>query len=200
MAGLCPRSLTPLPPTPHTIPSARSQRLDLEIQARTTPPHPILSTMFDRPVRISLAQALVALSGETMSPHSPQDLFALAAHFIWGFQERYQLAVPSKSPSGLAKHVHSRLTSAQRAAVANVCESEYRIVCSLKFATLADHIHYRAAILKECLTCMARLIMHWYSEERLPPHQTNCPMTVNPQIRCLNEVSSQICISSFCRI
>lgn len=153
--------------------------------------------MFDRPVRITLAQSLIALAGDIMGPHNPQDLFALTAHFIWGFQERYQQTVASKSASGLARLVHSRLTPAQRAAVADVCESEYRIVSSLKFATLADRLVYRASILKECLTCVAKLIMHWYSEERLPPHRTNQSLTVNPQIRDVNEVSSLIYIPSY---
>lgn len=145
--------------------------------------------MFDRLVQITFAQAVMALSGDPMAPHSPQDIFALSAYFVDGFQERYQQAVASESACGLARHVYSRLTSAQRAAVADVCESEYRIVSSLQFATLADRIVYRAAILKEVLTCAAKLLMHWYSEERLPPHRTNQSLAVNSQIQCLDKVS-----------
>lgn len=102
-------------------------------------------------------------------------IFVVAAFMVYGFEERFQNPTDFKPFPELALSVFQRLDSAQKFAVTAVVKQEAEVTAGRDWETVSweQYVCQRGSSAWQCGWDIACLLMHWYSEHRLPSARTN---------------------------
>lgn len=121
-----------------------------------------------------------------MLPAEPLDghaVFIVAALMVFGFEDHFQNPADFKPFPQLALDVFHRLDPAQKFAVAEVLKGEAAVTANRGWETVSweQYMYQRSFTAWQCGWDIACLLMHWYSEGRLPSARTNQSLQLNRQ-------------------
>jgi hypothetical protein len=118
--------------------------------------------------------ASLTLPTEPLDAHA---IFVVAAFMISGFEECFKTPELESFPQ-LALEVFRRLDPAQKCAVSAVLKEEAETTARRCWESVCwnEYIYHRGSTARHCGLEIARLLMHWSSQDRLPSPKSNQPL------------------------